>query len=97
MILGRGLVALLTIIGITLLTQNLGWAALIFCTSTSECNGTSGNDVIYGHVNGNIIHGLGGNDYIIGSATSTSPNYIYGDDGNDRLIGSPKMMVYMED
>jgi Ca2+-binding RTX toxin-like protein len=64
------------------------WAALIFCPhNVVECNGTPNDDMILAHPNGNIIHGLGGNDYII-SFGLPELSFMYGDDGNDRLIGS---------
>ena len=56
---GSGLVALLTFVGMTLVTQNLGWAAVIHCPDTGAlCNGTSGDDLIFG----SNVHGLAGND-----------------------------------
>jgi Ca2+-binding RTX toxin-like protein len=63
-----------------------GWAAVINCSETIQlCNGTSGDDIIFG-ASGivNVIHGLGGNDYILGIGTEV----IYGDDGDDTLTAS---------
>jgi len=66
-----------------------GYAAVIHCPSTGLCNGTSGDDIIFGgDAYGSIVHGLGGNDYIIGSLQNNF-NTLYGDDGNDILIGGP--------
>ena len=82
---GSGLVALLTFVGMTLVTQNLGWAAVIHCPDTGAlCNGTSGDDLIFG----SNVHGLAGNDYIVGLLNKD--NTLFGDDGNDILIGGPQ-------
>lgn len=84
------LISLVTAVAVIILfsLDQASWAALIYCTSASlQCNGTSGDDMIFGHYVGNIIHGLGGNDYIVGDGSSSN-NFFYGDDGNDRLIGS---------
>ena len=44
----------------------------------------SGDDLIFG----SNIHGLGGNDYIVGLLNKD--NTLFGDDGNDILIGGPQ-------
>jgi serralysin len=83
------LISLIPTVAVILLLSlyQASWASLIVCTSTSiQCNGTSGDDLIIASHIGNIIHGLGGNDYIQGGGLKG--NYIYGDDGDDRLIGS---------
>lgn len=86
-ILGSGLFALLTIVGMTLLTQNLAQAASISCdnyeyTTSVICKGTTSDDVIKDGNSGRIIDGLNGNDNI---------NWGHGDDdvcgsgGNDKI------------
>lgn len=61
------------------------WAAVIHCPDTGAlCNGTAGDDLIYG----SNVHGLGGNDYIVGLLGKD--NTLFGDDGNDILIGGPQ-------
>jgi Ca2+-binding RTX toxin-like protein len=76
---------------VTLLDQTT-WAAVINCppsTWPAACNGTSGDDVIYGQYGPDaIIHGLQGNDYIIGHYAAPH-SIISGDEGNDTLIGGP--------
>jgi len=43
------------------------WAAIITCPSgATVCNGTSADDIIVGTTAHALIHGLGGNDYIVG-------------------------------
>lgn len=76
---------------ILLSIHQTGLAAIIQCPETTDvCNGTPGDDEILGpYTVEGYIHGLGGNDYIIGYGTITTSNYIFGDDGNDTLIGGP--------
>jgi Ca2+-binding RTX toxin-like protein len=88
------LVSLITTVAVTVLFLHLnqiGWAAVIDCPETTDvCNGTPGNDVIDGPftVEG-FIHGLGGDDVIIGHGSAKSGNYIFGDNGSDILLGGP--------
>lgn len=60
------------------------WAAVVNCPATLFCNGTSGDDMIFGFGNNQIIHGLEGNDFILAYVSSN----VYGDDGDDILLGS---------
>jgi Ca2+-binding RTX toxin-like protein len=85
------LVSLMVVVAVTFLfslLEQTSWAAVIKCPATSAvCNGTSGDDIIFAaDSGGSPIHGLAGNDYIIGSGIK--PNYIWGEDGNDILVGS---------
>lgn len=61
-------ILILSTLSVTILFSIIGqtsWAAVIQCaTNGTMCNGTSGDDLMVG---GNLVHGLGGNDYIIGS------------------------------
>jgi len=86
------LISLISALGIAILFLHLdqtSWAALIGCSDTIiACNGTSDDDIIYGSSNGNVIHGLGGNDYIISYGSAYRSSIINGDEGNDILIGS---------
>lgn len=80
----NSLITALAAILLFLLNQP-SWAVLIYCTSPPAlCEGTEGDDIIYGA--GNIIFGRAGNDYI--STVGNSTNVIYGHDDNDTLIGS---------
>lgn len=85
-ILGSGLVALLTIVGITLLTQNFGWAATISCDNyvyTSKvCRGTTGGDVIKDGNSDRIIDRLPGNDDI---NSGHGDDDVCGSGGNDKI------------
>jgi Ca2+-binding RTX toxin-like protein len=70
--------------------DQISWADTIHCpnNTTATCYGTSEDDMIFGPTGtGGTIHGLGGNDYIIGAQDWEASNYIWGDDGNDILIG----------
>jgi len=83
---------MIAIIATVLLSvHQTGSAAVIQCPETTEvCNGTPGDDEILGpYTVQSYIHGLGGNDYIIGYGSATGGNFIFGDDGNDILIGAP--------
>lgn len=89
------LVSLITVVGVTFLFSfgQTGWAAVtvIHCNVTvQQCNGTAGDDMIFGADNIiSIIHGFEGNDYIISSATNpTNPDILWGDDGDDTLVGT---------
>lgn len=66
-----------------------GWADVIQCPETTAvCNGTLGDDKILGpYTVQGYIHGLGGNDYIIGYGSAIRGNFIFGDNGSDILIG----------
>jgi hypothetical protein len=67
-------------------SYQITWAAVIFCpVGAALCNGTPNDDTIWGRSDDTIIHGLGGNDHIIGAFAVN--NNIFGDDGNDFLIG----------
>lgn len=85
------LLSLLIAVAVTALSLHLDqrvWAAIIYCPASDTshpCNGTLGNDIIYGSYRGTFIRGLAGNDYIIGA--SDESNYILGGDGDDILIG----------
>ncbi|MDW0148423.1 MAG: hypothetical protein QOK59_07040 [Nitrososphaeraceae archaeon] len=83
------LVFIITATSLTILFSILdqtGWAAVINCPSTpTDCNGTSGDDIMLGNYSGSFMHGLAGNDYMLGFG---GPNYMWGDDGNDILLGS---------
>lgn len=83
-------ISFIALVGVSLLlsmTYQTGWAAVIICPATGAiCNGTSGDDIMYGtSTSQNIIHGLGGNDYLI--ASSSGFNQLWADDGNDILVG----------
>jgi Ca2+-binding RTX toxin-like protein len=82
-------VSLMTVVTLAIfysLTTQITWAALIICKSEIRvCNGTPSADIIFGYGDDNIIHGLAGNDFIIGSWPEN--NFIYGDDGDDTLVG----------
>jgi Ca2+-binding RTX toxin-like protein len=84
------LISLITVVTVTFLFSfgQAGWAAVIQCpTATQTCNGTSGDDMIFGASNiESIIHGLGGNDYLI--SAGPTPDQLWGDEGNDTLLGS---------
>lgn len=69
--------------------NQIGSAAVIDCPTTSAvCNGTIGDDIIYGAWGSGItVHGLAGNDFIITFGYADRSSYLYGDDGNDILIG----------
>ena len=85
------LISLLIVVAVTALSLHLDervWAAIIYCPATDTshpCDGTLGNDIIYGSYRGTFIRGLAGNDYIIGA--SGESNYILGGNGDDILIG----------
>lgn len=80
------LISIITAVSVTILLSlsQTGWAAVVFCPATPVCNGTSGDDMMFGAGANQIIHGLEGNDYIRASASSN----IWGDDGDDTLIGA---------
>jgi Ca2+-binding RTX toxin-like protein len=80
--LGTGLVALLAIIGTTLLTQNLGWSASITCDPNIFCKGTTGNDVIRDGNDGTVIAGLTGDDTINSGAGDDD---VCAGGGNDKV------------
>jgi Ca2+-binding RTX toxin-like protein len=89
------IISLITVVSVTFLFSfgQTGWGAVtvIQCpTTTQTCNGTAGDDMIFGAGNIiSIIHGLEGNDYIISSATSANnADIVWGDDGNDTLVGT---------
>ena len=73
------------VIIIYIVTIQTSWAAIIDCPDALECNGTSADDVIIATTPNAIIHGLDGNDFIIG--IDWDVNYIFGDNGDDILIG----------
>ena len=81
------LVTLVSIIILQTLSSQRGWAANINCPNiSSTCYGTPYDDIIFASsVQFNVVHGMGGNDFIRGY--SNVPNIIYGDDGNDILLG----------
>jgi Ca2+-binding RTX toxin-like protein len=81
---------LLTTVSLTvlLLLEQTAWADIIQCSGTVICNGTSGDDIMFGAGPITIIHGLGGNDIITGN--SPAEDYIYGDEGNDILYGTER-------
>ena len=85
-------ISIISAVAVTILIFHLdqtGWAAVIQCPETTAvCNGTPGDDEILGpYTVQGYIHGLGGNDYIIGYGSATSGNFIFGDNGSDILIG----------
>jgi len=84
------LISLMAAASVTMLLSfgQTGWADFIVCSATTQaCNGTAGDDIIWGAGSAiNVIHGLGGNDYIIGG--TPAPDYLFGDDGNDILFGT---------
>jgi len=87
-------IPIISAVAVTVLMLHLdqtGWAAVIDCPETTEvCNGTPGDDIIYGpYTVEGYIHGLAGNDYIIGYGSAKTGNYIFGDNGSDILIGAP--------
>jgi Ca2+-binding RTX toxin-like protein len=93
-VLGSEFLGILTIVGITVLTQNLAWAASISCVgSIGFCLGTTGDDIINGGGAGEIIDGLTGNDIINAGGGDDDvcggggDDKIHGGNGNDRLIG----------
>jgi Ca2+-binding RTX toxin-like protein len=62
--------------------------------SFEECWGSAGGDTLDNRCDalgdlalGRVLHGLGGNDSIIGSNSSTSGDTLFGDDGNDYVFG----------
>jgi Ca2+-binding RTX toxin-like protein len=76
---------MLTIAGITIPIQNLGWAAPIECPpAKSNCAGTSGDDIIIGSSKNNFIIGHDGNDVI--NATD-GDDEVCGGNGNDKIDG----------
>ena len=81
---------LLTTVSLTvlLLLEQTAWADIIQCSGTVICNGTSGDDIMFGAGPITIIHGLAGNDIITGN--SPAEDYIYGDEGNDILYGTER-------
>lgn len=84
------LIILITVVSVTFLFsfKQTSWADLINCPSTVVlCNGTSGDDIMYGNpnVNNQIIQGLGGNDWIQGALTTVG---IVGGEGDDTLLGN---------
>jgi Ca2+-binding RTX toxin-like protein len=79
---GSQLVGLLSAIGITLLLQNLAWAANISCDSAGLCEGTNGDDIIKDGDDGQIIDGLPGNDII---NSGGGDDDVCGGPGNDRI------------
>jgi Ca2+-binding RTX toxin-like protein len=88
------LVLLLTIVMIAISIHKIGWAATIECApASSNCAGTSGDDIIIGTTKNNFIIGHDGNDVI--NATDgddeacggNGNDKIDGDEGDDRLIG----------
>ena len=86
------LMVILAVIFLFTISDQTGRAAVINCPPMNYpavCNGTSGDDIIYGqYAPDAMVHGLEGNDYIMGHLSSTH-SYIYGDEGNDTLIGGP--------
>lgn len=83
-------IAFITVFSLIFLlsTKQTSWADLIYCPSTGNlCNGTSGDDIIYGGFNNpsQVIQGLGGNDWIMAAPTTQA---IFGNEGNDTLLGS---------
>lgn len=80
------IIATLVVIVLFSTLDQMTWAAVIICANTAPvCNGTSGDDLIFGNGQNQVVHGLNGNDYVRGDRVRT--NYLFGDDGNDILIG----------
>jgi Ca2+-binding RTX toxin-like protein len=84
------LIILLAVVSVTLSfsIKQTSWAELINCPSTVNlCNGTSADDIIFGNqgFNGQIIQGLGGNDWIQAASNTLA---IVGGEGNDTLLGN---------
>lgn len=82
-IFGSSSVAVLTIVGIALLTQNLGWSASISSNTSGLCKGTNGDDVIKDGDDGQIIDGLAGNDII---NSGGGDDDVCGAGGNDQIL-----------
>ena len=85
------LISLITAVSVTFLFSfgQTGWAAIISCDpNVLICNGTAGDDIIFGSGPTNVIHGLGGNDKITGNGPGE--DYMYGEDGNDVLYGTER-------
>jgi Ca2+-binding RTX toxin-like protein len=85
------LILLITGVSVTFLFSfgQTGWADIIQCDDTVlVCNGTAGDDIIFGGGPTNVIHGLGGNDIITGNGPGA--DYMYGEDGNDILYGTER-------
>jgi Ca2+-binding RTX toxin-like protein len=85
------LISLITVVSVTFLFSfgQPGWANIIQCDgSVLICNGTPGDDIIFGGGASNVIHGLGGNDKITGNGPGA--DYMFGDDGNDVLYGTER-------
>jgi Ca2+-binding RTX toxin-like protein len=86
------LLSLISAVGITILflhPDQTSWAAVIECPATATvCNGTTGDDIIFGAWGAGLtVHGLAGNDFIETNGYADKSSYIYGDDGDDILIG----------
>jgi Ca2+-binding RTX toxin-like protein len=83
------IIILLTVVSVTFSfsIEQRSWAELINCPSANLCNGTSADDIIFANpgVNGQIIQGLGGNDWIQAAANTLA---LIGGDGNDTLLGN---------
>lgn len=91
---GSGLLGIFSIVGITVLIQNLSWAASISCVGfTGFCLGTTGDDIINGGGEAEIIDGLASNDIINAGGGDDDVcggggnDKIHGGNGDDRLIG----------
>ncbi len=56
-------------------------------TDVENGRGGSGNDVLWGSAQGNLLEGAGGNDHLYGGGGVDS---LYGDAGNDRLFAADR-------
>ena len=77
---------MLTVVGVTIHSQILSWAATpINCSTTkSNCAGTSGDDMITAGNKNNVIVGHDGNDII---NAGEGDDQVCGGNGNDKING----------